>query len=61
MSSYSIILLVFAVGFVVLLLLQFIRATRIGKGDRVVAITGEPGAGRPFTVCELGQRRFRQL
>ena len=61
MSSATFILLVLVVGFVVLLLLQFIRATRIGKGDRVVAMTGERGAGKTFNVCELGERRFRKL
>ncbi len=61
MSSVSIILLVLAVGFLVLLLLQFIRRKKIGRNERVVSFSGEPGAGKTFTLVERGDERFRDL
>lgn len=61
MSTTAIIILVALVGFLVLLVLQFIRATKIGKGERVIALTGEPGAGKTFNVCERAESIYRRL
>ncbi len=61
MSTTAIIILVAVVGFFVLVLLQFLRATKIGKGERVIALTGEPGAGKTFNVCERAESIYRRL
>lgn len=61
MSTTAIIILVVAVGFLVLVLLQFLRATKIGKGERVIALTGEPGAGKTFNVCERAESIYKRL
>ena len=61
MSGLQIILLIVAVGFLILLFLQFIRAKKIGKGERVISFSGEPGAGKTFNVCERAAARYREL
>lgn len=60
-DTVLIILLALFVGFVILLALQYIRAKRIGKGDRIIAFTGEPGAGKTFNVVEQGEQRYKKL
>lgn len=60
-NTVLIIVLVIAVGFLVLLALQYIRAKRIGRGDRIIAFTGEPGAGKTFNVVEQGEKRYKSL
>lgn len=61
MSSMQVILLIVAVGFLILVVLQFIRAKKIGKGERVISFSGEPGAGKTFNVCERAAARYKEL
>ena len=61
MSTTAIIILVVIVGFLLLVALQFARSTKPGKNERVINFSGEPGAGKTFTLVERGDERFRKL